>query len=125
MKSIDFLQIAVFLIALLILAIPLGRYMTKVYEREKTFPDKLLLPLERLIYCLARVDANREMNWREYLAAVLCFNLIGFFVLFVLLLLQGVLPLNPQGFAGLKWDLALNTAVSFVTNTNWQGYSGE
>ncbi|MBP1761166.1 MAG: K+-transporting ATPase, KdpA [Firmicutes bacterium] len=125
MKNMDFLQIAIFFIALLLLAIPLGRYMTKVYEKEKTCPDKILLPLEKLIYRLAGIDANCKMNWREYLAAVLCFNLIGILVLFLILLLQGVLPLNPQGFAGLKWDLALNTAVSFVTNTNWQAYSGE
>lgn len=125
MKSMDFFQIAVFLITLFLLAIPLGSYMTKVYQRKKTFLDKLLLPLERLIYRSTGIDANCEMNWREYLAAVICFNLIGLVMLFILLLIQGILPLNPQDLAGLRWDLALNTAVSFVTNTNWQAYSGE
>lgn len=125
MKITDFLQIAVFLILLLLLAIPLGRYMAKVYQREKTILDKLFLPLERLIYRLIGVDINHEMNWLEYLAAVLCFNLVGFAVLFMLLLIQGILPLNPQGLSGIRWDLALNTATSFITNTNWQAYSGE
>lgn len=125
MKVTDFLQFATFLIVLILLAIPLGSYMAKVYQREKTILDKILLPFERLIYRLAGVDAGQEMNWLEYLGAVLCFNLIGFLVLFVLLLIQGSLPLNPQGFPSLKWDLALNTAISFITNTNWQAYSGE
>ncbi|MGE5390920.1 MAG: potassium-transporting ATPase subunit KdpA [Deltaproteobacteria bacterium] len=125
MKTLDLFQVAFYLIVLILLAIPLGRYMAKVYQSETTIFDRAFLPLERLIYRLVGVDPNHEMRWTEYLAAVLCFNLIGLVVLFALLMLQAVLPLNPQGFAGIKWDLALNTAVSFITNTNWQAYSGE
>lgn len=125
MKTIDFFQIAFFLIALILLALPLGRYMARVYQKEKTILDRMLLPLERSIYRFAGVDMDRDMKWTEYLAAIICFNLIGLVMLFILLMIQAILPLNPQGLTDVKWDLALNTAVSFITNTNWQAYSGE
>jgi len=125
MKTIDFFQIAFFLIVLILLALPLGRYMARVYQKEKTILDRMLLPLERSIYRFAGVDMDRDMKWTEYLAAVICFNLIGLVMLFILLMIQAILPLNLQGLAAVKWDLALNTAVSFITNTNWQAYSGE
>jgi len=125
MKTIDFFQIAFFLVVLSLLALPLGRYMARVYQKEKTILDRMLLPLERSIYRFAGVDMDRDMKWTEYLAAVICFNLIGLVMLFILLMIQAILPLNLQGLAAVKWDLALNTAVSFITNTNWQAYSGE
>ncbi|MBE3586190.1 MAG: potassium-transporting ATPase subunit KdpA [Thermoanaerobacter sp.] len=125
MKTADLLQFLLFLVLLMALALPLGFYMARVYSGERTILDRLMGPLERLIYRLTGVEAEKEMNWREYAVAVLAFNFLGMALLFLLQLTQGLLPLNPQGFGAVKWDLAFNTAASFVTNTNWQAYSGE
>ncbi len=125
MNTMDIVQILLYLVLLILLAIPLGGYMARVHQGERTFFDPLARPLERLIYRLCRVDTAREMNWRQYAWSVLVFNLLGMVLLFFMQLVQGVLPFNPQGFGGVKWDLAFNTAVSFMTNTNWQAYGGE
>lgn len=121
MHATDFLQIAVFLAALILLTPPLGAYMAGVLDGRIAF----LKPVESLFDKLIGVDSRREMTWKQYAAALLAFNIVGFFVLLALLMAQGVLPLNPQAFPGLKLPLAVNTAISFVTNTNWQAYSGE
>jgi K+-transporting ATPase ATPase A chain len=94
-------------------------------EGQRTWLSPVLGPVERLCYRVAGVDAGAEQSWQRYLLALLAFNLAGFALLFAILLLQRQLPLNPQGLPGLEWSLAFNTAVSFVTNTNWQAYSGE
>jgi K+-transporting ATPase ATPase A chain len=125
MRSNDFIQLIFFFVVLIALAIPLSGYMAKVYQGEKTFMDRVMGPLEKLIYRLCGIDAQKEMNWWEYALSLLTFSFVGIVSLFILLLVQGHLPLNPQGFGGLKWDLAWNTAVSFNTNTNWQAYAGE
>jgi K+-transporting ATPase ATPase A chain len=125
MKVIDLFQLVFFIILFLLLAWPFGRYMASVYTGKRTFLDPVLNPLEKLFYKLCGVDPSHEMGWWEYAVAVMAFNILGIVVLFVILLVQGYLPLNPQHFPGVKWDLALNTAVSFVTNTNWQNYGGE
>ncbi|CFX93538.1 ATPase, K+ transporting, A subunit [Syntrophomonas zehnderi OL-4] len=125
MKTIDIMQILFFLVVLSTLAIPLGRYMARVYMGEKGFLDRLMLPFEKLIYRICGVNETEEMGWRQYAGALLIFNLAGFLLLFILQLIQGVLPFNPQKMAAVKWDLALNTAISFMTNTNWQAYGGE
>lgn len=125
MTSNDLIQLLVYFVILIALAIPLGRYMAKVYQGEKTFMDRIMGPLERLIYRICGIDGGKEMNWWEYALSLLAFSIVGIISLFLLLLIQGLLPLNPQGFAGLRWDLAWNTAVSFNTNTNWQAYAGE
>ncbi len=125
MNTIDLLQLLLYVVALILLAIPMGRYMTKVYQGERTFLDKLLRPVERLIYRLAGIDAGKEMDWKEFTLALLAFNFLGMILLFLLQLIQGYLSLNPQGFGAVKPDLAFNTAASFMTNTNWQAYSGE
>ena len=125
MKGMDLFQLVFFIILFLLLAWPFGRYMASVYTGKRTFLDPVLNPLEKLFYKLCGVDPNHEMGWWEYAVAVMVFNILGIVVLFVILLVQGYLPLNPQHFPGVKWDLALNTAVSFVTNTNWQNYGGE
>ncbi|MDR3601406.1 MAG: potassium-transporting ATPase subunit KdpA [Desulfosporosinus sp.] len=125
MTSNDLMQLGFYLIVLILLAIPLGRYMAKVLQGEKTFFDGVMGPLERLIYRICGIDAGQEMNWKQYGLAFLVFNLFGLVTLFILQLVQGRLPLNPQGFAGVNWNLAFNTAVSFTTNTNWQAYGGE
>jgi K+-transporting ATPase ATPase A chain len=105
--------------------VPLGRYMARVYSGERVFLTPALGWLESLLYRLCGVDRTREMAWREYAAAVLLFAVCGFALLFLIVLFQHVLPLNPQGFAGLSPDLAFNVSASFLTNTNWQSYGGE
>jgi K+-transporting ATPase ATPase A chain len=114
------------LILLLLISFPLlGRYMAFVFKDETFKSVPLLSSLEQLIYRLCHVDPHHEMNWKEYAKALLCFNLFGFTFLFVLQLVQGWLPLNPQSLPGVPLALAFNTAASFVTNTNWQAYGGE
>lgn len=114
-----------YLCSLVVLAIPLGSYMDKVMSGERTVLSKVLEPCENGIYKLLCVKKDEQMNWKKYAASVLGFSGIGLIVLFLLQLLQGVLPGNPQELPGVTWDLSLNTAISFVTNTNWQAYSGE
>ena len=113
------LQYGLYLAILVILAIPLGAYIKKVMDGEKTFLSRILTPCENAVYKVMR------MSWKKYAVSVLIFSGIGLIFLFLLQLLQGVLPGNPQNLPGVKWDLSFNTAVSFVTNTNWQAYSGE
>lgn len=103
----------------------LGRFYYRIMEGEPTTLGRLLGPVERTCYRLVAIDPTRQQGWQAYLGAVIAFNLAGLALLFGLLMLQGVLPLNPQQLPGLEWTLAFNTAVSFVTNTNWQAYSGE
>ena len=119
------LQYVLYVGILVAVAIPLGFYMSKVMDGEKNLVTRVLGPVERGFYKLLRVNPDEEMNWKKYLGAALLFNLFGFVILFLILLCQGWLPWNPQGVEGLSWHLAFNTAVSFVTNTNWQAYSGE
>lgn len=111
--------------ALLLLAPPLGAYLGNVLEREPIPSARFLSPVERGLYRLMGIEASDRMNWKQYLGAVLAFNLAGFVFLFALLRLQHHLPLNPQGHGPMSWSLAFNTAMSFATNTNWQAYSGE
>ena len=119
------IQYILYLAVLVILAIPLGVYIKKVMNGEKTFLSKILTPCENAVYKVMRINKDEQMNWKKYAASVLVFSGIGLVFLFLLQLLQGVLPGNPQGLPGVKWDLSFNTSVSFVTNTNWQAYSGE
>ena len=99
--------------------------MASVYQGEGTFLDRLLHPVERIIYRLAGVDPAEEMDWKVYAVAMLLFNLVGLFVVYALQRFQHILPLNPQGMAAVSPDSSFNTAVSFASNTNWQGYGGE
>ena len=119
------IQYILYLVVLIALAIPLGAYIKKVMNGEKTFLSKILTPCEDAVYKVMRVKKDEQMNWKKYSVSVLIFSGIGLVFLFLLQLLQGVLPGNPQGLSGVKWDLSFNTAASFVTNTNWQAYSGE
>ena len=119
------IQYILYLAVLIVLAIPLGGYIKKVMNGEKTFLSKILTPCENAVYKVMRVKKDEQMNWKKYAVSVLIFSGIGLVFLFLLQLLQGVLPGNPQGLSGVKWDLSFNTASSFVTNTNWQAYSGE
>ena len=119
------IQYILYLAVLIVLAIPLGAYIKKVMNGEKTFLSKILTPCENAVYKVMRVKKDEQMTWKKYAVSVLIFSGIGLVFLFLLQLLQGVLPGNPQGLSGVKWDLSFNTASSFVTNTNWQSYSGE
>lgn len=119
------IQCILYLAILVVLAIPLGAYIKNVMNGEKTFLSKLLTPCENAVYKVLRVDKDEQMNWKKYTISVLIFSGIGLVFLFLLQLFQGFLPGNPQGLPGVKWDLSFNTAASFITNTNWQAYSGE
>mgnify|MGYP000703836870 FL=1 len=119
------LQYALYLAVLVILAIPLGAYIKKVMDGEKTFLSRILTPCENAVYKVMRIDREEQMTWKKYLVSVLLFSGIGLIFLFLLQMLQGFLPWNPEGLPGVKWDLSFNTAASFVTNTNWQAYTGE
>ncbi|MFC5374130.1 potassium-transporting ATPase subunit KdpA [Brevundimonas faecalis] len=118
-------EIALTLGLAVVLGWPIGVYMSRVWNGERTWLDPVLKPVEGLFYRAAGVDPNRSQGWLGYVGALLAFNLAGFLLLYGMLRLQGVLPMNPQGFSGVSPHLAFNTAVSFVTNTNWQSYGGE
>ena len=134
MTMSGFVYIVVFFLVLLALTKPLGLYMARVFEGERTFLHFLLRPLERLIYKLCSIRETSEQRWTEYAASVIAFTLVGFLFVYAIQRLQGFLPMNPMGFSTghapsyatpMTPDLAFNTAVSFVTNTNWQAYGGE
>lgn len=119
------IQYVLYLAVLVVFAIPLGAYIKKIMNGEKTFLSKILTPCENAVYKVMRIDKDEQMNWKKYGASVLVFSAIGLVFLFLLQLLQGVLPGNPQNLPGVSWDLSFNTAASFITNTNWQAYTGE
>lgn len=120
-----FIQYGFYLVLLVVLAIPLGKYISKVMDGEKVWLTKIIGPIEKFIYKLLRIDTNEQMDWKKYLKSVVWFSVFGFIILFILNIAQGFLGLNPEGIAGTSWHLAFNTTASFVTNTNWQAYSGE
>ena len=120
-----FVQLGLYLLALVVVTKPLGLYMAKVFSGEKTFLQKIVRPVERLVYRVCRVDAEKEQHWTEYTAAMLMFSVVSLLLLYLFQRIQYYLPLNPQKFGAVSPDLAFNTAASFTTNTNWQSYSGE
>jgi K+-transporting ATPase ATPase A chain len=119
------LQIGLFFVVVLALVKPLGLYMARVFSGERTFLSPVLKPIEAGFYAISGVDPKKEQGWLSFTVSMLMFNALGFILLYAILRLQGILPLNPQGFGAVAPDLAFNTAVSFVTNTNWQSYGGE
>lgn len=124
--SLHDLLIIVLFIGLLVAITPiLGTYMAKVLTGNSTILSRFLVPVEKGVYRFAGITPNQGMDWKQYLTAVILFNMAGFCALFVTLLCQGWLPLNPAGAENMRWDIAFNTAISFMTNTNWQFYSGE
>ncbi len=126
MRSIDWLQLAVFVGVLALITKPMGLYLVHVLDANgKTWLDPLFKPLERLTYWLMGAKSDREHNWKQYTFAMLLFSLVSCIFTYAILRLQHLLPLNPQGFGPVSPDLAFNTAISFTTNTNWQSYSGE
>lgn len=125
MKIVDYVQFILFVTFLIGLTPPLGRFMAKVFEGEKTWLHKPLGWLENLTYKFSGIDSREEMSWKSYAAAFMAIHVVGIVVLMILQMTQAWLPLNPQALPNISWHSALNTAVSFITNTNWQGYSGE
>jgi len=125
MNAYEWLQTSLFFVTLLALVKPLGSFMAKVFQGERTFLSPLLAPCEKLIYRICGVNPEDEMGWKRYACSMLLFNLVLFVSLFAMLMTQHLLPLNPQKVPAFSWQLALNTAISFVTNTNWQAYVGE
>ena len=119
------LQISLLFLAVLLVVKPLGLYMAKVFSGQRTLLSPVLSPIERGIYRAAGTSMDKEQNWLAYTLSMLAFSLASFVVLYAILRLQAYLPLNPQGFANVPPDLAFNTSVSFITNTNWQNYAGE
>ncbi len=119
------IQIALFCAAIMVCVKPLGLYMARLFDGERTFLSPLLLPVERGLYRLCGVKPDEEQHWTSYTIAMLAFSIAGFVSLYGLLRLQGMLPFNPQGLGAATPDLSFNTAISFVSNTNWQSYGGE
>jgi K+-transporting ATPase ATPase A chain len=125
MTIMAWVQIALYLMVLLALVKPLGGFMARVYQGERTFLDPVVRPVERLVYRLSGVRPEEEMDWKTYAVAMLLFNVLGLLALYVLQRVQGLLPLNPQGLGAVSPDSSFNTAISFASNTNWQAYGGE
>ncbi len=125
MTANGWFQIGLYVLVLFLITKPIGIFLTRVFERQKTFLDPLLRPVERLIYRVCGVDENKEMRWMEYGTTMLVFSAVSLILLYLFERLQQWLPWNPQRFANVTPDLAWNTAVSFTTNTNWQAYTPE
>ena len=121
----EIVQILLYLILLIVLTPILGRFMAKVFKNERHILKPVFGWLEKLIYSVSGIDSKEEMNWKRYTYGILIFNFFGFLVVFLLQMLQQYLPLNPQHLPNVSWHLSFNTAVSFMTNTNWQSYGGE
>ena len=124
-RIIDWFQFIIFFVVLFALVVPIGRFMARMYRGEKTIVSPLMDPLERWVLKAAGVKADEEMNWKTFAGALMIFNILGIIIVFLLQSVQQYLPLNPLGLGPVAPDLALNTAVSFATNTNWQAYGGE
>ncbi|RTL91334.1 MAG: potassium-transporting ATPase subunit KdpA [Bradyrhizobiaceae bacterium] len=125
MTVIGWIQILLYCAVVVALAKPLGWYMTRVFNGERTFLSPVLRPLETSIYWIGGVDERREQHWLTYTVAMLLFHVGGFLVIYAVMRLQAVLPFNPTGQSAVAEDLSFNTAISFLTNTNWQNYGGE
>ena len=125
MTANGWIQIALFSAIIIAITRPLGGYMTRVFAGERTFLWPVLRPIERAVYWCCGVDEKEEQHWLTYAVAIMLFSVAGFVTLYALQRLQWYLPFNPQGQTAVEQSLAFNTSVSFITNTNWQAYSGE
>jgi potassium-transporting ATPase potassium-binding subunit len=124
MGTFDFIQVFLILFTLLCISPPLGAWIAKVFEGER-HSLSFLYPIETSCYRLAGINPAEAMNWKKYASSLLWFSGVSFLIVFLIQLFQAILPLNPQHLPGVSWHLAINTAVSFMTNTNWQAYGGE
>jgi K+-transporting ATPase ATPase A chain len=125
MTTIGGLQIIIYVVVLVVLSVPLGDFMAKVYEGERTFLHPILAPVERITYRLSGIKPDAQMGWKTYALAMLAFSVVSTLVVYTIQRVQAFLPLNPENMAAVSWDSSFNTATSFATNTNWQGYGGE
>jgi len=125
MNLYSWFQLIFYIVVLLLLAKPLGKFIARVYEGQRTFLDSVLGPVERFIYRVSGIKPAEEMNWKTYAIAAMMFNVLGLVAVYLLQRFQAILPLNPEGLGAVRPDSSWNTAVSFATNTNWQGYGGE
>ena len=125
MTANGWFQVFFFFALVLLCAKPLGAYMARVFERERTWVDGIFRPIERFVYRVTGIDETREMAWTEYAVVMLLFSVVTMLATYAIERLQHILPLNPQHLAAVAPDLALNTAASFTTNTNWQSYVPE
>ena len=126
MTANGWFQILFFLVLIFLVTKPMGVFMARVFNRERTFMDPVLRPVEKLLYRVTGVDETHEMRWTEYAISMLLFSLVSMVVLYLIQRLQGFLPFNPQKLGAVSpAPLAFNTAASFTTNTNWQNYAGE
>ena len=125
MMTRDWIQLGLYVGLLLLLTKPMGLYLEKVFSGSRNLLSPVFGRVERLIYGILGIDPNEEQSWQGYAGSLLAFSVIAFFFTFFILKFQHLLPLNPQHFPGLSTHLAFNTAISFVTNTNWQSYGGE
>lgn len=125
MKTTDFVQIALYIVSLIALTPILGSFMAKVFANERHLLTPIFGGLEKWTYKLSGINPDQEMNWKDYAKALITFNFLGFIFVWLLQLLQAALPLNPQALSNVSWHSSFNTAISFMTNTNWQGYAGE
>lgn len=112
------LQYIFYIVALVIIGLLLANYISKAMNGEKVFLTKIISPMEKFLYKILKIDPEKEMGWKEYLFSALAFNVFGLIVLWIMFMIQKFLPGNPMHIEGMSWDLAFNTAVSFVTNTN-------
>src|ERR1700731_3819681 len=125
MTVIGWIQILLYCVIILALVKPLGWYMTRVFNGERTFRSPVLQPVEIVLYRISGVDERREQHWLTYTVAMLLFHVGGVLIIYGLMRLQAFLPFNPAGQSAVSEDLSFNTAISFITNTNWQNYGGE
>src|ERR1700676_858601 len=125
MTANGWFPLGLYLLVIALVTKPMGVFITRVFNREKTFLDPLLRAIERLVYRLSDIDEKREMRWTEYAIAMLLFSGVSMALLYLIERTQKWLPFNPQKFANVDPALAFGTAASFTTNTNWQAYSGE
>src|ERR1700689_679063 len=125
MTANGWIQIAIFCAVVIAVTRPLGGYMTRIFNGERTLLSPVLRPVERAVYWCCGVDEKQEQNWLTYAVSMLVFSLAGFLSLYALQRLQALLPFNPAGQSAVEESLAFNTAISFVTNTNWQSYGPE
>lgn len=125
MTTLDYIQVIIFFVLIIVLTPIIGNFMFKVFTGKKHIMLPVFGWLEKLTYKFIKVKPDEESNWKSYTFGMLMFNLIGFLFLFLIQLFQSYLPLNPAHLPNVSWHLAFNTAVSFMTNTNWQSYSGE
>ena len=125
MTANAWIQVGLYLVVTLALVKPLGAYIAAVFADAPNRVQRIGGAIERLFYRVCGIDAGEDMSWRRYAVAMLVFNVVGLVFVYLLQRFQGVLPLNPQGLPGVSADSSMNTAISFATNTNWQGYGGE